>query len=145
MLQWGYTYGCIVCHIVRPISSDQNRSVIWGGWWGRRPPPKEKKEKKKEKKEKKKRKKESRELWITSNYYVLSAVFPNFQLSGGIEKYKKNLAPQEKVEITLLDQNGRKTHWSTTACALVSLRHEHRLCMGKSGYYFIFESSDQSK
>ena len=29
-------------------------------------------------------------------------LFPNFQLSGSIEKYKKILAPQEKVEMTLL-------------------------------------------
>ena len=36
--------------------------------------------------------------------HIKCCFFPIFLLSGGIEKYKKNLAPpQEKVEMTLLD------------------------------------------
>ena len=77
----------------------QRRHLGGGGWGAVAPKEKEKrkkKERKKEKREKKKKKKERRELWITSNYYIQSAVFSNFSIVRWHWKIKKNLAPPRK-------------------------------------------------
>ena len=85
----------------------QNLSVKAGasfeGGWGGLSPPKEKEKKKKgrkkKEKRKKKRKKKERKKGTMNNVKLLHikcCFFPNFQLSGGIEKLKKNLAPPKK-------------------------------------------------
>ena len=94
-----------------------------GGGWGERPSKeKEKKEKekkkekkKKERKEKKREKRKKGTMNSVKLLHIKCCFFPIFQYSGGIEKYKKNFGPQEKVEMTPLPRYPHTDPSSTEA------------------------------
>ena len=83
-----------------------------GGLGGLRPPPKKKKRKKlKKKKEKKKKEKEKRKkekkrkkgIMNSGKLLHIKCCFSNFSIVRQHWKIKKNVGPQEKVEMTPLD------------------------------------------
>ena len=86
-----------------------NRGVIWGA--GGPSPPKEKEKRKKRKKRKKGRKERKKELWITSNYYIIKCCFYQFFNSPVVLKNKKMFGPQEKVEMTPLQPKRLNRVW----------------------------------
>ena len=122
------------------IKGHQSRGVIWGGGGGMGavapPPPKEKEKRKKKKKEKKERKKkERRELWITSNYYIQSAVFFQFFNSPvALKNIKKFWPPKKKLKWRPCTNHGNlvlevfiyiRESWYTTRFQLVG-ETEHK-------------------
>ena len=90
--------------IVNPGEGNDStsRGVIWGGWGAITPQGKRKKERKKEREKKKKREKRQKETMNNVKLLHIKNCFFQFFNSQVALKNKKNLVPQEKVEMTPL-------------------------------------------